>query len=110
MSGIDGLIKTLKNHMRLFNHLQILYPVNVLVLKATILLLLQGIIRCWEIQILRTKTGSVAKEAIADAQLVLCLAWKDDGMIVFLEGCDKHVKIWPLTSGGQPVIVAIHDL
>ncbi|RZC48823.1 hypothetical protein C5167_017255 [Papaver somniferum] len=41
---------------------------------------------------------------------VLCLSWKDDGMTVFLEGCDKQVKIWPLTYGGQLVTVVIHDV
>ncbi|RZC64484.1 hypothetical protein C5167_008169 [Papaver somniferum] len=85
---MDLPIKTLTNHMRLFNHLQILYKFNVLVLKEIILLLLHGIIRFI---------------------LVLCASWKDDGMTVFLEGCDKQVKIWPLTSGGQPVTVVIHD-
>ncbi|KAI3938121.1 hypothetical protein MKW98_018677 [Papaver atlanticum] len=43
-------------------------------------------VRCWEIQI----SGTVAKAAIADDQLVLCLAWKDDGMTVFSGGCDKQ--------------------
>ncbi|KAI3871782.1 hypothetical protein MKX03_020421 [Papaver bracteatum] len=82
---MDLPIKTLTNHMRLFNHLQILYPVYVLVLKATILLLLHGIIR-------------------------FCV-WLGNMMelTVFSGGCDEQVKIWPLMSGGQPVIVAIHD-
>jgi len=40
---------------------------------------------------------------------VLCSAWKDDGTTVFSGGCDKQVKMWPLTSGGQPMTVAMHD-
>jgi mRNA export factor len=28
---------------------------------------------------------------------------------VFSGGCDKQVKMWPLSSGGQPVTVGIHD-
>lgn len=39
---------------------------------------------------------------------VLCSTWKDDGSTVFSGGCDKQVKMWPL-SGGQPVTVAMHD-
>jgi len=39
----------------------------------------------------------------------LCSAWKDDGTTVFSGGCDKQVKMWPLTSGGQPMTVAMHD-
>ncbi|KAH9667353.1 hypothetical protein KPL70_021004 [Citrus sinensis] len=40
---------------------------------------------------------------------VLCSTLKDDGITVFSGGCDKKVKTWPLLSGGQPVIVAMHD-
>ncbi|KAI3869122.1 hypothetical protein MKX03_013391 [Papaver bracteatum] len=36
-------------------------------------------------------------------------AWKDDGLTVFSGGCDKEVKMWSLTSGGQFVTVGKHD-
>ncbi|XXG77629.1 hypothetical protein AAC387_Pa08g1746 [Persea americana] len=63
-------------------------------------------VRCWEI----LQTGSsVPKAVISHDQPVLCSAWKDDGTAVFSGGCDKHVKMWPLMSGGQPITVAVHD-
>lgn len=39
----------------------------------------------------------------------LCSTWKDDGTTVFTGGCDKQVKMWQLSSGGQPVTVGMHD-
>ncbi|CAK9216548.1 unnamed protein product [Sphagnum troendelagicum] len=63
-------------------------------------------VRCWEIQ---SNGSSVPKAAISHEQPVLCSEWKDDGSTVFSGGCDKQVKMWPLSSGGQPVTVGIHD-
>jgi mRNA export factor len=56
-------------------------------------------VRCWEIQ---SNGSSVPKAAISHEQ-------PDDGSTVFSGGCDKQVKMWPLSSGGQPVTVGIHD-
>jgi len=41
--------------------------------------------------------------------VMLCSAWKDDGMTVFTGGCDKRVKMWPLLSGGQPTAFSGHE-
>ncbi|EFJ10886.1 hypothetical protein SELMODRAFT_235429 [Selaginella moellendorffii] len=63
-------------------------------------------VRCWEIQ---PNGTSVAKAATQHDQPVLCSAWKDDGTTVFSGGCDKQVKMWPLSSGNQSVTVGMHD-
>lgn len=63
-------------------------------------------VRCWEIQANGT---SIPKASTSHDQPVLCSAWKDDGTTVFSAGCDKQVKMWPLTSGGQAVTVGAHD-
>ncbi|KAF3648304.1 Protein RAE1 [Capsicum annuum] len=65
-------------------------------------------VRCWEVMGSGTNTGTVPKAAISHEQPVLCSAWKDDGTTVFSGGCDKQVKMWPL-SGSQPVTVGMHD-
>ncbi|KAK7848185.1 protein rae1 [Quercus suber] len=52
--------------------------------------------------------GSTPKASMYHDQLVLCSTWKHDGMTEFSRGCDKQVKMWPL-SGNQPVTVAMHD-
>ncbi|KAG2377085.1 Protein RAE1-like protein [Vigna angularis] len=66
-------------------------------------------VRCWEITRNGTVVSSTPKASISHDQPVLCSAWKDDGTTVFSGGCDKQVKMWPLTSGGQPMTVAMHD-
>ncbi|KAL2349086.1 hypothetical protein Fmac_003086 [Flemingia macrophylla] len=86
-------------------------------------------VRCWEITRNGTVVNSTPKASISHDQpvmslnldyniligkmgiiaIVLCSAWKDDGTTVFSGGCDKQVKMWPLTSGGQPMTVAMHD-
>ncbi|XP_074312716.1 protein RAE1-like [Silene latifolia] len=65
-------------------------------------------VRCWEITKNGMTIGSVPKASISHDQPVLCSAWKDDGSTVFSGGCDKQVKMWPL-SASQPVTVAMHD-
>ncbi|KAM3337045.1 hypothetical protein P3S68_032745 [Capsicum galapagoense] len=65
-------------------------------------------VRCWEVMGSGTNIGTVPKAAISHEQPVLCSAWKDDGTTVFSGGCDKQVKMWPL-SGSQPVTIAMHD-
>ncbi|CAL0308629.1 hypothetical protein TanjilG_08340 [Lupinus angustifolius] len=66
-------------------------------------------VRCWEIQKNGNVLNSTPKASISHDQPVLCSAWKDDGTTVFSGGCDKQVKMWPLTSGGQAMTVAMHD-
>ncbi|KAK4357769.1 hypothetical protein RND71_023379 [Anisodus tanguticus] len=66
-------------------------------------------VRCWEVMGSGTNLGTVPKAAISHEQPVLCSTWKDDGTTVFSGGCDKQVKMWPL-SGSQPVTVGMHDL
>ncbi|KAH9667363.1 protein RAE1 [Citrus sinensis] len=66
-------------------------------------------VRCWEISRSGTGVASVPKASISHDHPVLCSTLKDDGITVFSGGCDKKVKTWPLLSGGQPVIVAMHD-
>ncbi|KAL9325026.1 hypothetical protein ACSQ67_005671 [Phaseolus vulgaris] len=77
-------------------------------------------VRCWEVTRNGTVVSSTPKASISHDQpflnllfvlfvKVLCSAWKDDGTTVFSGGCDKQVKMWPLTSGGQPMTVAMHD-
>ncbi|XP_055826991.1 protein RAE1-like isoform X1 [Solanum dulcamara] len=65
-------------------------------------------VRCWEVMGGGTNIGTVPKASISHEHPVLCSAWKDDGTTVFSGGCDKQVKMWPL-SGTQPVTVAMHD-
>jgi mRNA export factor len=65
-------------------------------------------VRCWEVARNGTSVVSTPKASITHDQPVLCSAWKEDGMTVFSGGCDKQVKMWPL-SGGQPTTVAMHD-
>ncbi|XP_039157874.1 protein RAE1 [Eucalyptus grandis] len=65
-------------------------------------------VRCWEIVRSGTSLGTTPKASISHDQPVLCSTWKDDGTTVFSGGCDKQVKMWPL-SGGQPMTVAMHD-
>ncbi|WVZ09942.1 hypothetical protein V8G54_014472 [Vigna mungo] len=71
-------------------------------------------VRCWEITRNGTVVSSTPKASISHDQ-----PWHwpfgapfdsaDDGTTVFSGGCDKQVKMWPLTSGGQPMTVAMHD-
>lgn len=94
-------------------------------------------VRCWEVMGSGTNVGAVPKASISHEQpviykhfagkftlfffmtwiyqlctiyfwQVLCSTWKDDGTTVFSGGCDKQVKMWPL-SGSQPVTVGMHD-
>ncbi|KAH9610962.1 hypothetical protein KSS87_002502 [Heliosperma pusillum] len=66
-------------------------------------------VRCWEIMLSGTNVNAVPKASITHDQPVLCSAWKDDGTTVFSGGCDKQVKMWNLSAGGQPMTVAMHD-
>ncbi|KAJ4812841.1 mRNA export factor [Rhynchospora pubera] len=62
-------------------------------------------VRCWEV----LNGSCIPKAAISHDAPVLCSAWTGDGTTVFSGGCDKQVKMWPLTSGVQPITVAVHD-
>lgn len=66
-------------------------------------------VRCWEVLRNGTNLGTVGKAQISHEQPALCSTWKDDGTTVFTGGCDKQVKMWQLSSGGQPVTVGMHD-
>ncbi|KAL9224741.1 hypothetical protein vseg_000750 [Gypsophila vaccaria] len=66
-------------------------------------------VRFWEIMVSGTNVNAVPKASITHDQPVLCSTWKDDGTTVFSGGCDKQVKMWNLSSGGQAVTVAMHD-
>ncbi|GFP98673.1 protein rae1 [Phtheirospermum japonicum] len=66
-------------------------------------------VRCWEVTKSGSTLNSVPKASISHDHPVLCSAWKDDGTTVFSGGCDKQIKMWQLSSGGQPVTVGMHD-